>query len=178
MRLGLDRTFSLELAFVNEKAEPLAMRSIHAAVLDALPNETTTKQFSKVLLALQEIKSSPLCMACGPAIIAEVDGVHSMVSAIDEAIGIEGRDILNFSEFYKKVVSKLLYFCERVQAASGIFKKTTLLGRAAIQDLYQTVSRTKADGGQVSVKATAARVQVVAGAGAAHPIGGVASGGH
>ena len=149
----MDRTFSLELKFLNENAEIIAKDRIHRIVLDALPAENTTKSFSSVLLALHNVKTSPLCMACGPAVIAEVEGVHSLVASIDEGTGIEARDVSNFSEFYKTVMARLQFFYQRIETGPGAdVCKRTLYGRPAIMDLYATILETKKSQGQVSMK--------------------------
>lgn len=150
--LSLDRSFTLELSFLHSKAEPLAIQNIHQSILDALPTEQCQKSIAATLLVLHQVKTSSLCLACGPSVVAEVDGVHSMVNSIDEGVGVEPRDLANFTEFYKAVVARLQYFFVREQAAPVSVGKKVLVGRAALLDLYESIAATKKGGGDVPMK--------------------------
>lgn len=151
--LGLDRTFSLELVFLNEHVEKLALEQIHKAVLCALPSGGEHKSFAPVLLAVYQVKISTVCMASGGGAVAEVDGVHSMIASLDEGVGPAARDITQFSHFYKTVVAKLPYFLQRseISPKTGVFKKT-LTGRAALQDLFYTMAHKFETNERVGIK--------------------------
>ena len=150
---GLDRSFSLELSFLQDNAETLSIRQVHRAVLNSLPCDGDHKLFSQVLGTLQEISSSHRCLACGPGMVAEVDGVRSMVGSLDEGIGVSAKDLTNFSAFYQMVVSRLQFFYKKVESGpdSGPFKKT-LCGRLAIIDLYDTIVCKKSEKVPVTMK--------------------------
>ena len=123
--MSLDRSFSLEYAFLLMHAEKLCTQQVHRAVLDALPSEGQHKSFSHVLLKLQEICLSPRCFAIGVSSTREVDGVYAMVGSLDEGVPVDKKDLDKFSDFYKLVVARLQFFFKRAESGpnASAFKR-------------------------------------------------------
>mgnify|MGYP000450175532 CR=1 FL=1 len=151
--MGLDRSFSLEYAFLLVHAEKICTQQVHRAVLDALPSEGQHKGFSHVLLKLQEICMSPRCLAIGGSSSREVDGVYAMVGGLDEGISVDSKDLSKFSDFYKLVVARLQFFYKREESgpSAGPFKRD-LVGTPALMDLYEWVDAVKKDNVVVDMK--------------------------
>lgn len=151
--LGLDRSFSLELACLTEAAEKLAIDRIHTTTLGILPGEDGTKQFGSVMVQLQGLIASHLCIACVASVVAEVEGVRGLVAALDEGVGMDARGLTNMSQFYQAVVAKLQNFYIRAESGPkvGIFPRS-LIGRLAVQDLYETVVAKAAVGQQFPIQ--------------------------
>ena len=136
--LALDRSFCLELSFLNEMAEGMAKEQLHHAVLDALPSDTVKKTHSDSLLALHKIKSSDLAYVTGPSMNSELEGVISMVASLEEGVGLSAKEIMNFGPFYKSVVARLPHFYRMTPKAGGLDRRD-LTGRAAIRELLVDV---------------------------------------
>ena len=151
--MGLDRSLSLEYAFLLVHAEEICTQQVHRAVLDALPSEGQHKSFSHVLLKLQEICTSPRCLAIGGSSSREVDGVYAMVGGLDEGISVDSKDLSKFSDFYKLVVARLQFFYKRAETgpSASAFNRD-LVGQSALQDLYEWVEAVKADNVVVDMK--------------------------
>ena len=151
--MGLDRSFSLEYAFLLMHAEKICTQQVHRAVLDALPSEGQHKGFSHVLMKLQEICMSPRCLAMGSSSSREVDGVYAMVGSLDEGVAVDRKDLDKFSDFYKLVVARLQFFYKRAEAGPNASAfKGDLVGQPALQDLYEWVEAVKADNVVVDMK--------------------------
>lgn len=151
--LNLDRSFALEISYLSGCAEKLALEQIHRAVLEALPSENGAKTCAASILALHQVKASAICRAAGATVVAEVEGVHTMVASLDDGVGVQKKDLANFSPFYKTVVARLPYYLKREETTpSGSMFKRTLLGRPALLDLYTTLATQKAQGGQIAMR--------------------------
>jgi hypothetical protein len=136
--LGLDRSFCLELSFLNETAEVMAKDQLHHAVLDALPSDIVKKTHKESLLALHKIKMSDLAYVTGTSVTAELEGVISMVASLEEGVGLTAKEISNFGPFYKSVVARLPHFYRMAPKADGTDRRD-LTGRAAIREFLVDV---------------------------------------
>ena len=150
--LGLDRSFCLELSFLNETAEVMAKDQLHHAVLDALPSDIVKKTHKESLLALHKIKMSDLAYVTGTSVTAELEGVISMVASLEEGVGLTAKDIANFGPFYKKVVARLPHFYRMAALKSDGTEKRDLSGRAAIRELLVDVRLQIQDGANATLK--------------------------
>jgi hypothetical protein len=150
--LALDRSFCLELSFLNETAEVMAKDQLHHAVLDALPSDIVKKTHSESLLALHKIKMSDLAYVTGTSVTAELEGVISMVASLEEGVGLTAKDIANFGPFYKRVVARLPHFYRMAAPKSDGADKRDLSGRAAIRELLVDVRLQIQDGANATLK--------------------------
>ena len=80
MLLSLDRSFKLELEFLQQNGEAAMEKAVETNILGALPSATSASTLSQSLQRLQDIKVSQLGRFCSHASKAQVTCVLELVA--------------------------------------------------------------------------------------------------
>ena len=126
--LGMDRSMVLEGAFLESHALEFGTEMVHSQALGAFPGEGKNVSTVDCVAALVKIQSSILCMTCGPAVVGQVRGVQSMISAVTEGEGISAGEVKTYGTFYKEVAARLGNFCDDETDFGEVLR-----GRAAVE---------------------------------------------
>jgi hypothetical protein len=133
MLLSLDRSFKLELEFLQQNGEAAMEKAVEKNILAALPSATKATTLSQSMQSLQDIKVSQLGRFCSHASKAQVTCVLELVANMTKGVAPDGK-FATASTFYTNVWEQLPYFMRRgvVVTEAGKTVKKLLVGKAAL----------------------------------------------
>jgi hypothetical protein len=138
--LALDRTFALDLQFLNQEAEQVISSSVRQDVLDCLPSQVLRMKPETTLARLEIIKGGHRTMACGPRLESEVAGIIAIAHSISQGLCPTRAMSNQMSPFYISALKLMENFCELVDVNEDA-KVTVLVGPKAIVALYNMMNQ-------------------------------------
>jgi hypothetical protein len=138
--LSLDRSFKLELEFLQQNGEAAVQKAVETHILAVLPSSSKASSLTQSYQALQDLKESQLGKFCSHASRAQMTCVLEVVSNMTKGVGPDAK-FSTASEFYASVWKQLPYFMRReVEVEEGGKKvKKLLMARAALMVGFEEV---------------------------------------
>lgn len=99
----LDRTFEVELAFLNSQLEKQLCTKVHDMVLDCFTTGEKIVTIAQAIQSMHKVKVSAQVCAGGAAVEGEVDGVIALLGNLSTGLSPKDKDIASMTEFYKLV---------------------------------------------------------------------------
>jgi hypothetical protein len=127
--VSLDRTFILDIQFVNDEAETLIAAGVREEVLEALPCQDEDVKVQAALIKLESIKALRRTLACGPKLESEVTGIIGMAHAISQGLCPTRNLGENLSAFYLACLKRMENFCIHTTVATTAKGKEVRLQR-------------------------------------------------
>lgn len=106
---SLDRSFRLELEFLENSAVPLLEQAVETRILERLPTPAATTTVNQTASALAELRSSRFGSMVSHTGQAKIDAVHELVANMSRGI-CPATAIGQQEGFYASVLSKLAFF--------------------------------------------------------------------
>ena len=137
--LALDRTFDLELTFLTEHAEKLAVEMVRCNVLEAcLPTEKDDMTPANSVVKLQQLRRTPLVASVGSNLAGEVAGILAIVKKLANKEGVTAEDANKYSNFYKTAMIQMERFfsvTKKMSTMEGnrLSNMAPIYGRKAIE---------------------------------------------
>ena len=148
--LSLDRSFKLELEFVQQNGEAAVQKAVETSILAVLPSATRASSLTQSYQALQDLKQSQLGKFCNHASKAQVTCVLEVVGNMSKGVCPDNK-FSSASDFYALVWKQLPHFMRReVEVMEGdTMVKKLLMGRPALMVGFEEI-RAKMESKQVT----------------------------
>ena len=148
--LSLDRSFKLELEFLQQNGEAAVQQAVEANILAVLPSATRASSLTQSYQALQDLKQSQLGKFCTHSPKAQMTCVLDVVGNMSKGVCPDIK-FASASDFYALVWQQLPHFMGRgVEVMEGdTMVKKLLMGRPALMVGFEEI-RAKMESKQVT----------------------------
>ena len=152
--LALDRTFTLELTFLDCHAEKRLADLVLAQALNMLPSLGSPMKLSHVIVAVDNLRASARVAACGPKVKSDIDGVACMLQSLQEGVSPANVAISRATHFFTEVLKRIENFCQFTQVASAEkgSENRVFFGCKALRMHFQACRDARTDGAVVPLK--------------------------
>jgi len=155
---ALDRSFELEIAYLNRALEPIVKERVRAQLLKCLPDETNRVTVQQAVQGMGQLKASPLVRAAHPELQGEVEGVLSLLNDLSMGISPREKTVQGFSDFFKIVLKRAENFfsldpeaAPEDCATAGEGQLIALQGRDALRAQFRRLSENHKKGEQIGI---------------------------
>jgi len=139
---GSERSFKLEVDFLDNRAEPIIRERVHKMVLGALPdsNPDNVVNFDVTLKAIAVAQKSPQAKSLGVTIARDLDSLYDIVDFLKTGVGPKHKEVEAQKDFHKLCIKKLENFLfEEINVDDTGLRKKTLYGACAARHIFERV---------------------------------------